>query len=249
MISRPAAALAAALAALAAAPAAATTFTLGFADTTSPITAHNAYGKRNLTITGPSGNITASVGAFDLKVTSGSHGVTGLANQFAAFCLDIARSLSLPSSYAVTATPFAHMALSPGQKSDIAALFNTGYNAGLLGGDTYSAGFQLALWEIVNETSGSYGLGDGAFKVTSTGAASTSAIGKANELLSNLGLAVPTKWSVVYLQSQDGNGDGTRDSQNLVTVAPIPLPAAGLLLIGALGGVALLRRRRAAATA
>lgn len=49
----------------------------------------------------------------------------------------------------------------------------------------------------------------------------------------------------------DFMAQGTSDSYggfvDNVSIAPVPVPAAGLLLVGALGGLALLRRRRAAA--
>jgi hypothetical protein len=59
----------------------------------------------------------------------------------------------------------------------------------------------------------------------------------------------------VLLFLDDGAGDGTDNHDDLIVrldvlsggyIAPVPLPAGGLLLIGALGGLAALRRRKAA---
>ncbi|WP_126975994.1 VPLPA-CTERM sorting domain-containing protein [Frigidibacter oleivorans] len=51
-----------------------------------------------------------------------------------------------------------------------------------------------------------------------------------------------------YLLSTDGDyGAALATVSGSVTVAPVPLPAGGLLLVGALGGLALLRRRGRAA--
>jgi hypothetical protein len=147
----------------------------------------------------PGGSVAA--GGFAVEVASGDLGIAHLADAFTAFCLDIGHNLSLPSSYEATTTPFAGSTLSSAQRGAIRALFNTGYNPAQLGDANYSAGFQLALWEIVNETSGTYALGGGAFSATGF----VGAISVANALLGNLGATTPTgNWRVVYLQSLDG---------------------------------------------
>lgn len=202
-------------------------------------------GSRNGTIT-PGGSVAA--GGFDVQVKdgTGSLGVAYLDTAFTAWCLDIGRRLALPSSYQVTATPFSPVALTSQQRGDIRRLFNTGYSESSLGtsanGKNYSAGFQLALWEIVNET-GAYDLTGGSFSATGF----NGAIAVANNLLGNLGNPNPPgNFRIVYLQSQDADGGGMRDSQNLVTVAAVPLPAAGVLLVLALGALGVAGRRRAA---
>jgi hypothetical protein len=214
--------------------AAATTVTLGRQE--SNIFGTNGY--RTGTIT-PGGSVAA--GGFAVEVASGDLGIAHLADAFTAFCLDIGHNLSLPSSYEATTTPFAGSTLSSAQRGAIRALFNTGYNPAQLGDANYSAGFQLALWEIVNETSGTYALGGGAFSATGF----VGAISVANALLGNLGATPTGNWRVVYLQSLDGpDRNLVQDSQNLVTVAAVPLPAAGLLLLAALGGLGAASRRR-----
>lgn len=205
----------------------------------------NDNGYRTGTIV-PGGS--AAAGGFDVEVTSGDLGIAHLGTEFTAWCLDIAHRLSLPSLYQVTSTPFAGAPLSSQQRNDILRLFNTGYDATRLGtttsGRDYSAGFQLALWEIVNESStGGYSLLGGTFSATGF----SGAIALANSLLGNLAVTPTGNWRLVFLQSQDGSDyNQTQDSQNLVTVAPVPLPAAGAMLILALAGLGIAGQRTAA---
>ena len=164
------------------------------------------------------------------------------AELFDAFCLDIGTWLRLPSLYTVTGSPFASDPLTALQKSNIGKLFNTAYSTLNLANATQSAGFQLALWEIVNETAGApFALGSGNFHATGSAAANNFA----DLLLAGLGGTQTQKYRMTFLQSTDPRIDGGHYSQNLVTVSPVPLPAAGLMLIAGLGGLGLMRRRRA----
>lgn len=52
----------------------------------------------------------------------------------------------------------------------------------------------------------------------------------------------PRVWNLTFLESQD-----TPTRQNLVTVTPVPVPAAAGLMLLALGGLAAVGRRRRAA--
>ncbi|WP_236019446.1 VPLPA-CTERM sorting domain-containing protein [Fuscibacter oryzae] len=180
-----------------------------------------------------------AAGAFALKGDIDSKPGVEL---FDAFCLDIATWLRLPSLYSVTGSPFASDPLTSLQMSSIAKLFNTAYKGLDLSNATQSAGFQLALWEIVNEAAGNgYALGSGNFSA----AGSAAATNYADSLLAGLAGRETQKYRLTFLQSTDPRAKDGHYSQNLVTVSPVPLPAAGLMLMAGLGGLGLMRRRRA----
>ena len=191
----------------------------------------------------PVGSDGTTAGAFN--VTSDAFG-----GAFTAWCLDLAHKLGLPSEYELTSSPFVGNPISAGVQSTVKALFDTAYSTLNLGDADQSAGFQMALWEILTEGespvpySVDAGAGQGSFWITGTGTANARNI--ANGFLGGLGGPTNGDYTLTFLQSTDGK-------QSLITVdtpvSPVPLPAAGVLLFGALGGLGVVARRRKSAEA
>lgn len=215
--------------------ASAATMTLDRQDTTS----FGPNGRQSIVIYDttllPAGR-SVTAGAFALKATP-VQSFTDAAGKFTAFCLDIVGQLHLPGLYNETLTPFTKAPLTALQKSNVRKLFNTAYSTLSLASDAQSAGFQLALWEIVNENSGTFNVNTGTF-YTSAAARDLAARNAANAFLAGLAGPVTANYSTVYLEAVWTKG------QDLVTVSDVPLPAAGWLMLAGLGGLAALRRRK-----
>ena len=184
-------------------------------------------------------NIWAQAGGFALK---GNIGGDSTLESFTAWCLDISTSINLNYNYSVTTSPFTGSVLNATRLNNIRALFNTGLTGLNLALGRNSAGFQLALWELVYEkTVHPLNAGAGKFRASN----SASAIATANLLLAGLGGPITGNFNLTYLESYK------HKSQNLVTGNPIPVevpsvpvPAAGLLLFSALLGTGLMARMR-----
>lgn len=263
--SRPAVLVAAIALGLAAGTASASTFTVfqqnpgNYAD---EAFGDNGYAPVNIT----SGYTTQAVyaGGFALQ---GNLSGTGTMENFTAFCLDISHQFTAGTDYSVTNSPFntstGGIALSTLQQNNITKLFDVYYTSALVANDAADAGFQLALWEIVNERNAStagLSLSSGTFKASSykgwadNVSASPQAIQDAQTYLANFQTATnQNNYTLLYLQSVNTSCKPgcpcTQPSQNLVTISAVPLPATGLLLLTAFGGLGFaLRRRRSGQT-
>jgi hypothetical protein len=159
-----------------------------------------------------------------------------LGGNFVGWCLDILHNLTLASNYEVTTQPFLGVLIPDSVLDNIEALFNTAYAGLTLSDDGQSAGFQLALWELLYETDTQFDVTQGIFHASS----STAAINAATGFLAGLGGPVTGNYNLTYLQSADRRVR----SQNLVSASAVPLPAAGLLLLAAIGGLGVTRRRK-----
>ena len=186
-------------------------------------------------------SVNAQAGGFALK---GDISGDSALESFTAWCVDITKSINLGYSYTVTNGT---SLMTPTQIGNIQKLFNTALTGLNLTSAANSAGFQLALWELVYETGATFNVSSGGFAATSGNA---SAITVANSLLAGLLGPKTGNYTLSFLESY------RHGSQNLVTgtpgkdeIPPVPVPAAGLLLFSALGGAGLMSRLRRRATA
>jgi hypothetical protein len=102
-----------------------------------------------------------------------------------------------------------------------------------------AAAFQLAAWEIANEGKGQLDLNGGAFKL-SAAQANTKALAQSwLDAISNGNWKLNSQVMIL-------SAPGTQDLVTDLPPAPVPVPAAGLLLLGGIGSIVAARRARRA---
>lgn len=197
-------------------------------------------GFQTVSVTVPgTGTVGARAGAFQVR-----EGV----RDFLAWCVDAAVNLSLPAEgrqYTSTDTPFGNgQTLAATVVSNIQRLFDTAYANLDLTNSVQTAGFQLALWEIIYEKpTNTFNVTSGDFRETSGNAAVLTA---ASGFLSGLDGPATSRFELTFWEAETG-ADGKRLSQNLLEATVIPLPAGVWMLLAALGAlVAAGRARRTA---
>lgn len=179
---------------------------------------------------------TAPVGGNPTSVSAGGFNMTNTTagGTFQAWCVDIFSWLSSPTSYTNVSGAGFYGTTTTGvrQVSDLEALA-TRYLPSVTGNATNSAAFQLAVWEIVNESSGTYNIASGSFHATSAAAAT------AATMLSGLTLATTNTAQILSVWKETGS-----PTQDLAVFAPVPEPDTYAMMLAGLGLIGFIVRQR-----
>ena len=175
---------------------------------------------------------TPAAGGFMMENTSNS-----IPNDsFLAWCLDVQGWLAGTATYnlqsAATFYPGALGAVKISALERLATAVLPSVNT-----KAESGAFQLAVWEIVNETAGPYSLSNGNFVV---GTASDGAYALANTWLANLGNGTFAADTMTLSVWADARGV----TQDLAVFAPIPEPEVYAMLGLGIGFLGFMSRRR-----
>jgi hypothetical protein len=190
-----------------------------------------ANGSKSVTITLSSPNTAISEG-----VDAG--GFTATLNggpSFTAFCVDVYQYISFGSTFSgYSVVPGSSYAFANSHAAtDLGKLYSEGH---AINDAVSEAAFQIAVWEIVYETTGSYNLANGSAQFTGGSASTDGALSLASTWLGSLA-ATPSLYTVSVLAS------GTYQDQ--VIAVPVPEPSSYALLAGGLLAMGAVIRRRA----
>ena len=186
------------------------------------------------------------------SVEAESSGDPSITESFLAWCLDFTTSFFggdriWEQSATLNTATLPSGSVASGAQDRIQSLFDSTFDTAQtieaqLGtgpdGRLESAAFQLALWEVVFDDDWSVTDPDGTFWA-SDDTAGGAVITRADALLSEASTYSGGKgWNLSFYSSEN--------RQDVITASPIPLPAAGWLLLAGIGALGALARRRKA---
>lgn len=162
----------------------------------------------------------------------------GKLNAFQSFCVDIFHGFN----FAVQSNDILQPAtiISTAAAADLGRLY-TNHHAAIDSTSSSAANeaaFQLAVWEIVNERSGTYSLAGGDFKATGTGSSI------ASTWLSELSAASTSTYSANIWTVQSMLTTGHGYAQDVVVFTQVPEPEAYAMMLAGLGLLGFVLRRR-----
>lgn len=186
----------------------------------------------------PTVNTGAYTGVYNLNVSGAGAPVTGVGIQ--SFCIDIhqngptmAGGSATYNAVSLASAPTPQTAMGATRAGQVAWLLNNQWTSPITDA-TKAAAIQAAVWEIVNESSGTYSVTGGNTKVT--GAAATQNL--ANGWLTTINGMTTTNWATYSTANYAALVSGTYQDY----VVKVPLP--GAVLLGALGLIAAGRKLR-----
>jgi len=160
----------------------------------------------------------------------------GAPTSFIAYCIDLVQTFTFGSPFVVTpVSALVHFGAT--RASALDRLYTQQFAA--VNTNIESAAFQLAVWEIMQETTGSYTVSGGSFTAAATpgsNADDLSAIAQANDWLGALGSGAFGGYTLTALTS------AARQDQLMAT--PISEPETYAMLLAGLGLMGLMVRRR-----
>lgn len=184
-----------------------------------------------MTLANGGSSIATQAGGYNTTISNA--GV--LDGSFVSYCVDLGQYLNINGIYNGGLYKADNAATSFGNRyNDILKLFSYGYNAETNANAVKSAGFQIALWEMVYETDYSYNVGDGKIKFSSSAAA-------LNEAASFLAKAASFSGQSLNLQVLRSDS-----YQDVAFATPVPEPGAYALMLVSLATVGVMTRRRKA---